>query len=161
MKDRRLARFLAGVIFATVAALSGCYTILKHPDIGKGYAEEEEYLYVRNHCGECHAVYVSPYLPPPPPISHRRWGNEDESTEMRSIDSSQPIRRPLGITGSPSEFPGSQGSTEGKAEEASEKEKSDSTKKKQVPKEHKPVKRDTEKETKKTEEKSEPEKKKE
>lgn len=145
---RRIIMMTSG--FVAWAVLAGCYTVLRHPDIGKAYEYEDEYTYVREHCGECHAIFVSPYLPPRPPASHMRRDYESETNNLRNIDTRNPIRRPLGISGSSTESVNAQ-SAEKKIENERKDSESESAKKKQVPAEKKPVKRDSSEKTKDSE----------
>ena len=148
---------------ALAVSLTGCYTLLKHPDVSDAYEfDDDQEIVIVSHCGDCH---ISPMRHRP----FRRMPVADDERDIivptRSIDPSSPVRATGGGIGPT--VPG--GSTTGDAKDAKTRddakgssEKPPETIKKEAPDAKTPVKRDAaEKATGSDEEKKPPEKKKE
>lgn len=84
------------LLVALAVCLTGCYTLLKHPDISDAYQYDgdEETIILAN-CGDCHAppiYYRAPYR-------YRHQDDDSRTFQSRPIDPSVPERRPDGIGG--------------------------------------------------------------
>jgi hypothetical protein len=138
---------LLPVLFVALAAsLTGCYTLIRHPDVSDAYEfDDEQEIVIVSHCGDCH---VSPSRHRPFRRSPVADDERDIIVPTRSIDPSTPIRPQSDVVG-----PGmpAGGMVVDPAKDAkarddanASKDKAAETIKKQVPEPKTPVKREVE-----------------
>jgi len=151
------------LVAALAVSLTGCYTLLRHPDVSDAYEfDDDQEIVIVSHCGDCH---VSPMRHRP--FRHMPVADDERDVVVpsRSIDPSTPARAGGGGIGPT--LPG--GSTTGDAKDAKTRddskgssEKPPETIKKVAPDAKTPVRRDAaEKAAGDAEDKKPPEKKKE